>query len=472
MIANRQDRIVWLLAAAVCLLTVFLFIINRLCPIMGEDVALAAILPHDEVASLSEFFSKMFSRVISQATNWNARIGELASIVFSCFPKIIFDAVNTAATVGIVHLMYRYAWKKRDAEESNPVRLLGFYLLALILIILFLPSLGEILFWRTGCTNYWWSAGLLLLAGLPLREYIGSERLDRIESTAPKIILFAALSFAAGFTNENNVSVFIFLYLCTIAYDLIRYQREHAWVIINFICMCSGYLILLTCQSTRNRIAYYNSAYNIHGNFLENAVERIPNTIGTYFSTNYIILFILLSAVMLFVITVAVKFRNAKTIEFIKELYKSSDVFGLYIVSLTAAAALIGSPYIEQRAYLLCNLFSITCICFYLGLSIRNIKTDTNRLRKHLAIITFMTLSATVFIGFCHECARIYTAYYEYSQFTEKRNSLMEDAHKGGYKTEWPIYHYKDNRELNTREEYLYLQPHVVENYYGIQLKK
>ena len=100
MIANRQDRIVWLLAAAVCLLTVFLFIINRLCPIMGEDVALAAILPHDEVASLSEFFSKMFSRVISQATNWNARIGELASIVFSCFPKIIFDAVNTAATVG------------------------------------------------------------------------------------------------------------------------------------------------------------------------------------------------------------------------------------------------------------------------------------------------------------------------------------------------------------------------------------
>ena len=44
---------------------------------MGEDVALAAILPHDEVASLSEFFSKMFSRVISQATNWNARIGEL-----------------------------------------------------------------------------------------------------------------------------------------------------------------------------------------------------------------------------------------------------------------------------------------------------------------------------------------------------------------------------------------------------------
>ena len=236
--------------------------------------------------------------------------------------------------------------------------------------------------------------------------------------------------------------------------------------------MCSGYLILLTCQSTRNRIAYYNSAFNIHGNFLENAVERIPNTIGTYFSTNYIILFILLSAVMLFVITVAVKFRNAKTIEFIKELYKSSDIFGLYIVSLTAAAALIGSPYIEQRAYLLCNLFSITCICFYLGLSIRNIKTDTNRLRKQLAIITFMTLSATVFIGFCHECARIYTAYYEYSQFTEKRNSLMEDAHKGGYKTEWPIYHYKDNRELNTREEYLYLQPHVVENYYGIQLKK
>ncbi len=357
-------------------------------------------------------------------------------------------------------------------QSSNYISLLSFQILSLVIIIIALPKVGEILFWRTGSTNYWWSAGLLLLAGLPLRYYIGRERLNTVENSAWKIILFAALSFAAGFTNENNVSVFIFLYFCTIAYDFIKYQREHAWVIINFICMSSGYYILLTCQSTKNRIAYYNSTMHIQGTFLENAIERIPNAIGTYFSTNYIILFIQLLTVIIFVCTVAIRFKNEKTLKFIKELYKSSDALGLYFVSLIAAAALIGSPYIEQRAYLLCNIFSIICICFYLGLIIRNIKTDKNQLRKRLAELTFMTISATVFIGFCHECKTIYNAYYEYHQFTENRNSLMEEAYKSGLNPKWPIYNYKDNRVLNTREEYLYLQPHVIEHYYGIQLKK
>ena len=466
------DKIIGLLFSLFCLMAVYLFVINLLCPIMGEDVALTAIRPHDDTASLHEFFGKMFAQVKLQATSWNARIGELTSIVFSCFPKVVFDIFNTIITLGILHIMYRYAYKNRGGQSSNYISLLSFQILSLVIIIIALPKVGEILFWRTGSTNYWWSAGLLLLAGLPLRYYIGRERLNTVENSAWKIILFAALSFAAGFTNENNVSVFIFLYFCTIAYDFIKYQREHAWVIINFICMSSGYYILLTCQSTKNRIAYYNSTMHIQGTFLENAIERIPNAIGTYFSTNYIILFIQLLTVIIFVCTVAIRFKNEKTLKFIKELYKSSDALGLYFVSLIAAAALIGSPYIEQRAYLLCNIFSIICICFYLGLIIRNIKTDKNQLRKRLAELTFMTISATVFIGFCHECKTIYNAYYEYHQFTENRNSLMEEAYKSGLNPEWPIYNYKDNRVLNTREEYLYLQPHVIEHYYGIQLKK
>jgi len=109
----------WTLLAFLGCLIIYLFLINLLCPIIGEDYVLTAIHPHEEITSINDFFSKMFSRVIRQARSWNARIGELTSIIFSCFPKIVFDVFNTIVTIGIVHLMYRYAYKKDIDNHDN-----------------------------------------------------------------------------------------------------------------------------------------------------------------------------------------------------------------------------------------------------------------------------------------------------------------------------------------------------------------
>ena len=462
-------------------LIIYLFIINLLCPVIGEDYVLTAIQPHEKITSFNEFFSKMFARVRGQALSWNARIGELTSIVFSCFPKVVFDVFNTIITFGIVHLMYRYAYKKDAVNKravtpenmvggSDTLRKLSFYCLTLVLIILFLPSLGEILFWRTGCTNYWWSAGLLLLAALPLREYIGSKRLNNLENSPWKILLFAVLNFAAGFTNENSVCVFIFLYFCTIVYDFTKHKRERLWVVMNFLYLCLGWFILLTCKSTRHRIEYYNSAFHIKGTFFQNAIDRIPNVIGSYFSTNYIFIIILLLTVIVFITTSLVIFRNEPTKKFIEELSRRFEVFGLYIVSLIAAAALVGSPYIEQRAYLLCNIFSIIGICYYSTLAANNIKLVTKDLRVlKRACLPFLIILVA---GFCYECFNIFNVYYDYHTFVESRNLRMNDAHKNRYKTEWPAYYFKDNRELNTREGYILHRQNVIEHYYGVELKK
>ena len=483
----------WTLLAFLGCLIIYLFLINLLCPIIGEDYVLTAIHPHEEITSINDFFSKMFSRVIRQARSWNARIGELTSIIFSCFPKIVFDVFNTIVTIGIVHLMYRYAYKK-DIDNHDNRYIIGtinketcvdeevegggnkgiahqliFYIISIVLIILFLPKLGEILFWRTGSTNYWWSAGLLLLAGLPLREYIGSTRLNNLEDSHTKIFLFAILNFAAGFTNENSVCVFIFLYFITIVYDIIKYKREHLWVIINFIYMSLGWLILLTCKSTKHRIEYYNSVFNVHGTFFQNIIDRIPNVIGTYFSTNYIYIILLLLTVTIFITTVLINFRHELTIKFLREIYRRVDVFVFYIVSLIAAVALVGSPYIEERSYILCNIFSIICICYYSDLAAQNMRLMTNNLRK-LKIICLPFL-IILFLGFCYKCLYIFNIYYEYHIFVESRNLRMENAHENGYRTEWSVYDFKNNRELNTREGYISPKHNVIENYYGVKLK-
>ena len=272
MIATYLDRRFSLpLLEFFCCLAAYLFIINLLCPTIGEDFVLTAVPPHESTASFPDFWSRVFDRIRMQAEGWNARIGE-------------------------------QAYKKRGGGQTdNYIRLLSFYILALVIIILFLPRLGEVLFWRTGVTNYWWAAGLLLLAGLPLREYVGHERIERLENTRWKIIIFAMLSFAAGFTNENNVCVFLFLYFCTIAYDLVKYRRIKAWTIINTVSMGLGYFILLTCRSTRHRIEYYNSVYGVHGTFLENAVRRIPDVIGAYFQVSCLILILQALAFIIFI---------------------------------------------------------------------------------------------------------------------------------------------------------------------------
>ena len=472
MVKSQQDKRTKVLLAIFLCLIAYLLIINFLAPIMGEDCALTAIHPFEKVTSVHEFFGKMFAQVKQSATTWNARIGELTSIVFSCFPKVVFDVLNVIVTVGILQLMYRYAYKNWGGWSKNLAHLLSFFISTLVIIILFLPKLGEIFFWRTGSTNYWWSAGLLLLAGLPLREYIGYERLNNLEGSTWKIILFTVLNFAAGFTNENTVCVFIFLYLVTIVYDLVKYKREHVWVIANAIAMTAGFYILLTCPSTRNRVAYYNTVNNITGSFLENAIKRVPDVIGTYFSTNYIIVFLQLLAITVFVITSLIRFKDEHTKTLIEELYKHVDVLGFYIASLLAAAALVGSPYIEPRAYLLCNIFSIICICYYFDLSIRNIKNDNIELIKHRIKIASVVILLVVIVGFCYESLKILGIYRDYHNFAESRNKQMEEAYYGGYQAEWSIYDYANNRELNTREEYLYLQPPVIENYYQIELKR
>ena len=360
-------------------------------------------------------------------------------------------------------------------QTDNYIRLLIFYILALVIIILFFPRLGEVLFWRTGVTNYWWAAGLLLLAGLPLREYVGHERIERLENTRWKIIIFAMLSFAAGFTNENNVCVFLFLYFCTIAYDLVKYRRIKAWTIINTVFMGLGYFILLTCHSTRHRIEYYNSVYGVHGTFLENAVRRIPDVIGTYFQVSCLILILQALAFIIFITAYFINSWNEPVSRLTEKLYKTADVFGFYAASLLAAAAIVGSPYIEPRAYLLCNIFSIICICFCLESGIGVIRNSKKAMMKRHAkalAITGAVIALAVFCAFCVECHRIYTVYHDYHEFTDYRNSLMAEARESGKPTQWPVYDFQNSRELNTREDYIAPQPDTIERYFGIKLKK
>lgn len=125
-----------------------------------------------QTANIREFFLLMTQRIYEQMTNWNIRIGEQLSILFSCFDKNLFNICNSIVSLSYVWLVYQWAFKRKFISDKRNI----LYLLFIFaMILMFQPVLGEIFFWRTGSTNYLWGICILLGFSLPLRYYIGHQ---------------------------------------------------------------------------------------------------------------------------------------------------------------------------------------------------------------------------------------------------------------------------------------------------------
>lgn len=149
----------------------FIFIINCLTPLMGEDLSLAAYSPFDHINGFEQCFLAMIHRIETQFCGWNARIGEQISIVFSCFPKVIFNILNTA--ISCVFGILIFSWTYKELPNFHLALHLKRILSIFLMIFLLQPAMGEIFFWRTGSTNYLWALVILLIAAMPIRYYAG-----------------------------------------------------------------------------------------------------------------------------------------------------------------------------------------------------------------------------------------------------------------------------------------------------------
>ena len=187
------------------LITLFFLIMNINTPMMGEDFALISFYPYYEPASTVEHISLIIKRIITQASNWNIRIGEQISIIFGSINIIYYYVGNTIISVLYVLLIPIYAFgKKVKFTERNDVISIA---MSFGLIILFQPALGEIFFWRTGSSNYLWAVFILLVFTIPLRMILNNE--DIFKNRKILILLHTMLGFFAGLTNENTVITFI-----------------------------------------------------------------------------------------------------------------------------------------------------------------------------------------------------------------------------------------------------------------------
>ena len=440
----------------------YFFIINMLTPLMGEDLALTVFPQNAESLSIAETLYLMWMRIYEQMTTWNIRVGEQTSIVFSCFDKVYFNICNSYAAILYISLIYQYAFKKKYSLNAKST---FFLLTTFSLILLFHPALGEIFFWQTGSTNYLWGLCLLLVAALPLRYYIGHTSIDIIGNSKAKQFLLIIISFFAGLTNENTIIVFISLYMGCIIYRRLKRQNIPIWIYLSGISLLAGFLVMLNAPSTAIRVQTYKRIFGITDVTMRDYIYRGRNIIIHFFSENKAYIYLTCIAIILYLICVIVDRKNSSD-EKRKILISNSENLFLLLLSSLSCAALVMSPYIETRAFLLPDFFMLVCIIYYL----EQILYFFQKMRTALAILLIIVqLIALSSVG-----RQIYQSYLAYNDFSHMREHLMKTTDKKEA-FQWKEYRAPySGRILSTREDYLSDNPSVLARYYGrnIQLWK
>lgn len=429
---------------------IFLLIINLYTPLMGEDYALNLYSQYNPSMGGKELLYKMILRIQEQMQGWNVRLGEQLSIVFGCFDKVLFDVCNCLVTVYYMWLISAYAYKKKEERKKRKNWIL---LGAFSLIIIFQPALGQIFFWRTGSTNYLWSLCILLTFGLPIRYLVGKESVDLIGKSRIKMILLTIMGFFAGFTNENTVLVFLLLYLGVISYRWIKREAVPKWVYCSFISLGAGFIFMLKAPSTGIRMAYYNQVFGIDELGLMDYVMRAKNVIIRFFVDHrFYVWGALLSIIFGCVVFV---YYNRKQWKAIIEAH--GDILGLLLLTSVSCGALIMSPYVETRAFLLTDFMLVTSIIYYFDLGLQYIK-KSNVYRGVISIILLFLTIPTM--------KNIYDVYKEYYEFCLSREKNIECSDSPvNYWGEY--YGENDSRILTTREDYLVSSERYLESYFN-----
>lgn len=441
------------------LIFAFFLDINYSTPLMGEDIELACFPRDYEITSLSELLGTMFMKIYNQMTTWNIRIGEQISIVFGCFDKSFFNFTNAFVSMLFFWLINQYAFKN---EEKGVLKKGFLYCLSFAIVLLLQPVLGEIFFWRTGSTNYLWSICLLLGTCLPLRYYLGYDSQDIIGKSRLKYVILIIASFISSFTNENTVIVFIVLYIGVVVYDRIKKRKTPMWIYSAGVAQIIGFLCLYNAPSSKIRLEAYNEIFGITTLTVEDYFYRAINVIQRFFGDNFGLVVTTIGVMVLYWLSLLIS-RKMSSQDKRVAFKKSNENLVILCVSAISCGALIMSPYVETRAFLLPDFLMVVCIVYYFE---RLIDLLNVHFAKVLSVLlgTGLTLMC---VCQAHIIKKEYSEYYEYSILRESAMSLCEeeDFLWGTYQK--PYY----SRILTTREDYLMDNEKRLSKYYGISVQ-
>ena len=441
--------------------SIFLLYINAITPLVGEDLILTPWNYGEVPISLIDKGNLVFHRVFMQASNWNARIGELLAIITSAFPKSVFNILNMIVINFLIVLLFAMGFG-RLPNWNQKQDSVGIFIIIFLSICLN-PLLGELFFWKSGTMNHTWGITFLLLFATPFRLHASNNfdfNLSKIQ-----LILYVFVGFIAGYAIESACLIVAGLILIQLIWKIFRKQTIRIGFIIPFLTFSCGTLSFLCLPSTTIRRAYYASLDIYNGSSgIQLYLDRFRLILFDYINNSLPLLLILVFLLISWCYINRGMFKKSLITDvlFNFENHNFILIIIIFLSSLLTVVSLITIPYINDQkrgfAFNWYILFSIIAYVYMkIWMSIKNITI------KNLVLsIVFLILVTNMFY--------ISKSYLNFHNAFKTRNESINFQLANG-KNELIIepLRIQSSRILETREIYFINRANtLMKNYYGV----
>jgi hypothetical protein len=325
---NKRELIIFSFISFAIFLSIII-----IAPMAGEDYGLTKTFHHEGIL---ERLNYAISRSQVQMASWNARFGEQIAIFELSLPRWISVIIYSLSFVcfsyciGVLTCMDKAGiWKNTSMYVAG-------------LTFLLWPGM-EVFFWKTANSEYLQTMMLTIIVILP---YSDKRLLEELQKRKIKFTFYLTLCFISGLSFENvpfAVSISL-LALCV-------WDKRHK--IINFLpisLILSGWLILITADSTSLRREYYGKTIKSNSSLLNYYLDRFLDVTLTFIDTSGLIFSLsLVSLTYLFKLKLITKYHVI-----------------LILASILVVGSMLASPYTEARSFLFawCVMYSFICYAF------------------------------------------------------------------------------------------------------------
>jgi len=367
---------------------------------------------------VDEDFSLVNRPIGFSLDSWNVRLpGDFGASIILKFSPVAYAIFQTLIIILLLIgaiIVSKIISKKRFGIKNinyiDSVALLSIFLLTMFVI----PVTGQILFWRTGTSNYLYPFVMALWYIIPIVKLAVSSNdiFNNIKNRAVKIsvsTIYSLVGAVIGMGFENLSPLVFIIAVGTIIYLRIRKKNIPIWLVFSIFFILVGIFLLLFSSGTQMRVEYYQQVYNDYGGYVTHVLNHIVNVARTYKSL--IAIPFTLWLFLLFAIE--------------KALYKRMLIImaASLVLSLLSILILSSGIYIVPRAF----FFAIYIIFIPVVMEILNI--DIIRSKVAVACIVFiLLLSVPTFVKEMDNRIAFYRARQSWIQYVDHEYNIKQGS--------------------------------------------